>query len=160
MGLARVDIRQETVLKDFLKHPDGPARYKREVDAYTEIPWACPKLLWHSERWLEVERLQPLIDLGPDLSRKYCEPLRELLQAIHDAGWWHMDVDLINAVIHPTRGVLLIDWENFSQARTNVSYDLYGARAAGVPSPWKAKGPDGVWWGSSSPTSPKNYWQL
>lgn len=158
MGLATVDVRHATVLKDYKDHPDGPTRWEREVRAYTEVPWAAPKLLWSNEYWLETERLTPILDLGPEASRKYREPFRELLHRLHDEGWNHGDVDLVNVVIHPVRGPLLIDWEGAGPAVGDVSYDLYGARAAGVEPRWKGKGPDGVFWGSSSATTPKNYW--
>ena len=158
MGLAVVDIRPFTVLKDFKDHPAGRERWSNEIRAYTEIPWATPELKWSNEYWLEVERLTPITDLGPERSVKYREPLKTLLQGVHDAGYWHRDIDLINVVIHPVRGPLLIDWEGICPATGEVSYDLYGARAAGVASGHERKGPDGVWWGGGSATAPKNYW--
>lgn len=156
MGLARTELRYTTVLKDF-KDTDR-SRYFRELQAYTELEWATPKLMYHGEFWLEMERLTPILEMTPDQSVKYRQPLRELLQAVHDAGWWHSDCALVNVVVHPYRGPLLIDWENLAPASGAVSYDLYGARAAGVVSPWPVKGGEGVWWGGPWEMCAGRYW--
>lgn len=156
MGTARVELRDNTVLKDY-KDADHE-RYNKEIAAYTALSWATPKLLWHGEHWLEMERLTPILELPAATALKYRAPLRDLLQRVHQAGWWHGDCDLVNVVIHPTRGVLLVDWENACPSTGGISYDLYGARAAGIEPIWAGKGLDGVYWGSGSLTSPKNYW--
>lgn len=157
MGYAEIDLRYTTVLKDYKGTDRG--RYYKEIEAYTELSWATPKLVVHNEFWLEMERHVPILELTPNLSRKYKEPLRELLQAVHDAGYWHGDCDLVNVVIHPLRGPLLIDWENLTKASGSVSYDLYGASAAGVDELWKTPHGNGVWWNGPSPTSPGRYWK-
>lgn len=157
MGKATVDIRFTSVLKDF-KDTDR-TRYHKEVTAYTQLDWATPKLIVHNEYWIETERLTPILDLYPDQAKKYKQPLRELLQAVHDAGWWHMDCALVNVVIHPMRGPLLIDWENLTPSQSEVSYDLYGARAAGVHTPWPVPGDDGVWWGGPWDMCPGKWWR-
>lgn len=156
MGTARVEKRYITVLKDY-KDTDRD-RYAKELTAYTELDWATPDLKWHGEFWIEMERLTPILDLAYDQSRRYEKPLRDLLQAVHDAGYWHGDCALVNVVIHPVRGPLLIDWENLMRAEGPVSYDLYGARAAGVASPWPVRGGDGVWWGGPWEMCPGRYW--
>lgn len=164
MGDARVDIRYQTVLKDF-KDADM-SRYYRELKAYTELPWAAPRLICHSEFWLETERCTPILDLTRDQSRRYQQPLRALLQRVHDAGWWHGDPCLVNVVIHPSRGPLLIDWENLRPATGTVSADLYGAGTAGVAPAWNVTNEqgrsvsrqNGVWWGGPWPTCPGPYW--
>jgi len=157
MGFARVEMRYTSVLKDY-KDTDR-TRYYKELRAYTELDWATPKLLCHNEYWIEVERLTPILSMTREQSRKYREPLRELLQAIHDAGWWHCDCTLTNVVVHPVRGPLLIDWENLTPANGPVSYDLYGAKAAGHPQAWPDDSDgNGVWWGRGRETDPGRYW--
>lgn len=153
---AQIDIRENTVLKDYPEHEHE--RWEREWFAYHELEFATPKLLCGNPRWLEMERLTPIQELGPDASRKYQEPLRELVQAVHDAGWWHGDIALCNVVVHPYRGPLLIDWENMRPAVSEVSYDLYGAAAAGVDPFWKVKGADGVSWRGPWDFCPGPYW--
>lgn len=156
MGLARVEERFTTVLKDY-KDTDRE-RYNFELYAYQSLSWATPELFCHGEFWIEMERLTPILDLGPDRSRKYRDPLRRLLSRLHESGWWHCDTDLLNVVVHPVRGPLLIDWETLREAEGPISYDLYGADTAGVePTPVGHSGSD-VWWNGPSPTSPGNYW--
>ena len=104
-----------------------------------------------------MERLTPILDLAYDRFRG-CRSLCAILAAVHDAGYWHGDCALVNVVIHPARGPLLIDWENLMESAGPVSYDLYGARAAGVKSPWPVRGGDGVWWGGPWEMCPSRYW--
>ena len=156
MSDATLDSRFTSVLKDYPAHQHE--RWEREVWAYQNLSFATPELWWHNERWLEMERLTPILELGPERSRKYAGPLRELLQRLHNEGWWHCDVSLVNVVVHPARGPLLIDWENLRPAEGNVSYDLYGARSAGVPQRWKVPGDNGVFWGGPWRNCPANYW--
>lgn len=158
MGLAKIEERYTTVLKDYKRHPDGQTRWEREVFAYKELSWATPELICSNPRWLEVERLTPILSLSRDQSIRYKKPLRELLQAVHEAGWWHGDCVLVNVVVHPTRGPLLIDWEGLSPAVGSVSYDLYGAHAAGVEPGWKVEGGDGVSWRGPWDVCPGKYW--
>lgn len=155
MGVAAVDVRYTSVLKDFLLDEPDHEGYFRELKAYTELEWATPKLLVHNEYWLEVERLTPILDLGPDRSRKYAQPLRELLQAVHEAGWWHRDTALTNVVVHPARGPLLIDWEWLTEASGSVSYDLYSHAAAGVDPAWSDW--SASWW-TGGKYAPGKYW--
>jgi len=157
MGLARVEQRFTTVLKDY--KDASRDRYFKELTAYTEMPWATPELKWHGEFWLEMERLTPILDLTPEQSIRYREPLRNLLQRVHDAGYWHGDCALVNVVIHPVRGPLLIDWENLMPAAGPVSLDLYGAKAAGAPAPWPVPDGNGVWWGGPWDMCPGRYWR-
>lgn len=159
MGLARIEPRYTTVLKDYRDHADGQQRWQNEITAYTQLGWAAPKLLCSNPYWLEMERCTPILDLTRDQSTKYRQPLRDLLQAIHDAGYWHRDISLVNVVIHPARGPLLIDWENLTPATGSISYDLYGARLAGVEPAWDAPGGNGVWWGGPWDTCPGLYWK-
>ena len=157
MSRAKIDLRAFTVLKDYPEREHE--RWEREWFAYRELDFATPKLLCGNPRWIEMERLTPIMDLGPDRSRKYMKPLRELVQAVHEAGWWHGDIALVNVVVHPVRGPLLIDWENMRPAVGSVSYDLYGAAAAGVEPFWKVPGGVGVWWGGPWEFCPGSYWK-
>ena len=159
MGLATVERRGDAYYKSY---PEGQDNlWIREMAAYNLLPWACPELLNWGERWLETERCVPILDLEWEASRAYIEPLRELIGKINAAGWWHCDVSLVNVVIHYYRGVLLIDWENLRPASSTISYDLFGARAAGVSqSVWKPHQPDGVWWGGGWKYHPATYWKL
>lgn len=157
MGLATVEKRFQTVLKDF-KDTDR-SRYFRELKAYEDLPWATPKLVCHGEFWIEMERCTPILNLSKEQSDRYTEPLRELVQRVHDAGWWHCDICLVNVVIHPVRGPLLIDWENMQPANGPVSYDLYGPSTAGVEPSWNVDGGNGVWWGGPWSTCPGPYWE-
>src|SRR5690606_23146866 len=90
MGDATIDIRFTSVLKDF-KGAER-VRYHREVEAYTAMPWATPQMIVHNEFWIEMERLTPILDISYQQSVKYRDPLRKLLQRVHDAGYWHGDV--------------------------------------------------------------------
>src|SRR5690625_962607 len=145
MSSSKLDFRWLTVLKDYPEKEHE--RWEREVWAYQNLSWATPKLDGFNPRWIEMERLVPILDLPYDVARKYRDPLRELLVALHNEGWWHCDVALVNVVIHPTRGPLLIDWENLRERTGEVSYDLYGARLAGIDPAWPVEGGEGVWWG-------------
>lgn len=151
-----MELRDNTVLKDY-KDTDHD-RYGKEISAYTALAWATPKLLWHGDHWLETERLTPILELPAATALKYRAPLRDLLQRVHQAGWWHGDCSLVNVVIHPTRGPLLIDWENLTPATGGISYDLYGAQAAGIDPIWTVEGEDGVWWGGPWDDCPGRYW--
>lgn len=157
MGLAAIDFRYETVHKVY---PPGHPGWACEIAAYEAVPWAAPRLMWYGEGWLETERCVPLLSLEYDQTLKYRDPLRELLVNLHEAGWWHCDAALVNVVIHPSRGVLLVDWENAQRATSDLSYDLYGARLAGevdkeMPASHR---PDGVWWSGPWKESPAIYW--
>lgn len=158
MGVATLDHRHLVVHKAFPKNER--ARCDREIRAYQDIPWAAPRMTASGPGWLDVERCTPVLDLSYDQTMKYRKPLRELLQSIHDAGWWHCDVSLTNVVIHPTRGPLLVDWECASAASSSISADLYGARTAGVQgSMWRDHRPEGAWWGGPWPECPGRFWE-
>lgn len=156
MSSATIDLRYQTVLKDYPAKEHE--RWEREVWAYQNLSFATPELKWHNERWLEMERLTPLLELPRDLSVKYREPLRELVVAIHEAGWWHCDISLVNVVLHPVRGPLLIDWENLRERTSDVSYDLYGAGPAGIEPAWQVEGGNGVHWNGPWKNCPGPYW--
>ncbi|QBP31580.1 serine/threonine kinase [Mycobacterium phage Cornucopia] len=154
MGLATVTTHRRTVHKQFAQQ----GAWQKELDAYHAIPWAAPKLIGYGPMWIEVERCTPILNLHPEWSRRYAEPLWDMLAALHQAGWWHCDACLINVVVHPDRGVLLIDFEDLTPASSAVSYDLHGARAAGVEPAWPGVGSDGVHWNGPWTTCPGPYW--
>jgi len=156
MSHARVDMRFTTVHKVY--PPAEREQWQREIFAYTNLDFATPALDGWGDCWLEMERCAPILELLPEQSVKYRQGLRDLLARLHEAGWWHRDVDLVNVVIHPARGPLLIDFENLTRAEGPVSYDLYGAQAAGM-TPWPGKGLDGVHWHGPTDTCPGRYWE-
>lgn len=156
MSRAKVDMRFTSVHKVY--PANEREKWQREIYAYTNLDFATPALDCWGDCWLEMERCVPILELPPEQSVKYRQPLRELLMQVHEAGWWHRDVDLVNVVIHPARGPLLIDFENLARAEGDVSYDLYGAQVAGS-TPWPGKGPDGVYWHGPTGTCPGRYWE-
>ncbi|AWH14493.1 kinase [Mycobacterium phage TChen] len=154
MGLSTITTHRRVVRKDFIE----ARSWAKELHAYRTLPWATPKLLDYGPMWIEVERCTPILNLNPEWSRRYAEPLWDMLAALHQAGWWHCDACLINVVVHPDRGALLIDFENLTPAAGPVSYDLYGARAAGVEPAWSGMGADGVFWNGPHDFCPGPYW--
>ena len=133
-------------------------RYVRELAAHTALPEFSVRLLDFDddELTLVTERHIPLLYLDRADSVQYRQPLWELLQGVHNAGWWHRDTCLVNVVVDHGRP-LLIDWENVSPARGDVSYDLYGAQRAGVRSAWNH--PHSVYWFNDCPRCPERYWR-
>src|SRR5690625_3429310 len=79
MSSSKLDFRWLTVLKDYPEKEHE--RWEREVWAYQNLSWATPKLDGFNPRWIEMERLVPILDLPYDVARKYRDPLRELLVA-------------------------------------------------------------------------------
>jgi|GEM_PF-5730497 len=157
MGYAEVEIRKDTVLKVY---PESYRdKWEKEVLAYQTLSFAAPKLVGYGEGWLGTEKLTPILDLPKNQSIKYRDDLRKLIIAIHNKGYWHGDIALCNVVIHPTRGVLLIDWENLMERNGCVSYDLYGSGAAGVDQAWEVEGNDGVSWNRPWDICPGKFWK-
>ena len=155
MSATKVVFGNDTVVKYY--RPGTGILGVHETWYYHVLPWATPALLNYGPGWIEIERCTPILDLDRDTARSYRDSLRNLLNSIHEVGFWHRDTILRNVVVHPQRGVLLIDWENATPATSNVSYDLYGARAAGVESAHPDRGPDGIWWGAPEDLSPGVY---
>lgn len=132
-------------------------RLATEVAAYRACGWAAPRMLWATGEAICVERCTPLTKAPRD--PLHAAELRQLLRCLHATGWNHRDVNVSNLVLHPVRGVLLIDWETAGPAGPS-SYDLHGASAAGFPAvelPPHQR-PDGVWWGGPGPLAPSIYW--
>lgn len=144
----------------FKQYPeDIHHKFEREVFAYTELSEFVPRLIAHGYDWILVEGCTPLLSLHPRDSLKYRDDIYDLLKRFHERGYWHRDACVINIVIHPERGPLLIDFEHMVEATSNVSYDLCGAAASGSEPAW-GQDWDGVWWGSEDTVwSPKRWWE-
>ncbi|WP_431870783.1 glycosyltransferase [Nocardiopsis eucommiae] len=155
---AHVEVLPDRVIKRY--PPGGEAALAREVAAYERLPWAAPALLAVDAHTLEIERCTPILDTPPDPA--HAGRLRALLERVHDAGWVHGDVSLINVVLHEERGPLLIDWETSGPAHPGLpSYDLFGGEASHCP-PERIpphQRPHGVWWGGPSLQAPAHHWR-
>jgi len=88
------------------------------------------------------------------------EPLRELLSALHAEGIHHRDLHLKNVVKGPAGQPLLIDWETAIEYPAELSYDLHGPEASGVPIPEIHRRLIPAWWGSREKMSIKNQWEV
>src|SRR5690625_5308581 len=75
MSSSKLDFRWLTVLKDYPEKEHE--RWEREVWAYQNLSWATPKLDGFNPRWIEMERLVPILDLPYDVARKYRDPRSE-----------------------------------------------------------------------------------
>lgn len=134
-------------------------RLADEIAAYRSCAWAAPRLLWATKEAICVERCTPMLDIPPEAAHALA--LRELLEKLHAQGWNHRDVSVANTVLHPRRGVLLIDWECAGPVDPlSSSYDLLGAAAAGYPEDLipPHQRPNGVWWGGPGLHAPANHW--
>lgn len=151
-------------LSDYvIKRHESKFLFIQELIGYTNCHWAAPKLLGVDVEKLElrVERCTPLIEIPPNPS--HAKDAWDKLQALHDSGWNHRDAAALNMVLHPTRGVLLIDWETVYEVpcvEDSLSFDLYGATNTYVDPEWVAEHlrPDGVWWHSGRPHDPGVWW--
>jgi hypothetical protein len=133
--------------------------FEKELMLYNELSFACPKLLDAYGNTLVIERCAPILDV--DYNIRYKDQLWNLLGEIHTAGWWHADIALRNVVVHPERGVLLIDWESAIKATSDVSYDQWGAVAAGYPEHKINRintRPTGIYWFFDWNECPNKYW--
>lgn len=139
-------------------------RFTDELIGYANCYWAAPKL-FHVDvenMVLCIERCVPLYEVPKD--PRHAEQARELLAKLHYSGWNHCDCSLLNMVLHPERGILLIDWETVwkvpGDPRDSLSYDLFGAHKSKYPpqNVPKLQQPEGVWWGSKRLFDPVVYW--
>lgn len=152
----RTVISQEVILKTFL--PDLRRWYENEVYFYTKYTEFAPCLIGRNDETLTlvIEKCAPLRELARNI--QYREPLRELLQKFHEAGANHRDAAIINVVVHPVRGVLLIDFEHATENIGPVSMDLYGCTAAGKVNDCQPnQGEDGVHWNGPHTLCPGLY---
>ena len=150
----RVEFTDTTVVKTY----QDPDRYHTELAAYTQLSDFTPRLLDHDDtsHTLVAERCIPILEIPRWESVVYRKPLWELLQGLHEAGWWHRDACLVNVVVHYGRP-LLIDWENACPATAPDSYDLWGATTIGVESAWGH--PYSVHWHNLCRCCPAQYWR-
>lgn len=152
---AKTRIYDHCVIKE---HHD-PVRFERELRGYTDLPWAAPVLIDHGANWLRIERITPIMNIPRSRSKVYRKPLWDLLQRVHDAGWWHGDPCLVNVVVCPDRGPLLIDWESLTPSRGDKSYDLYGALECGFVQDHPPEGRGtGIYWGGPWLRCPGRWW--
>ena len=156
---SRVEILDVRVIKTYT--PEHEAKFMVELRCYQNLSFATPALISHSieRRELVIERLTPILEVEKNI--RYKPQLWNLLQKIHDNGWWHRDIALRNVVVHPERGVLLIDWESAIRATSDVSYDQWGAVAAGYPEHKINRintRPTGIYWFFDWNECPNKYW--
>jgi hypothetical protein len=138
------------------KHFRNPKHAAAERYWYTEVPWACPKLLSHSDTHITIERGTPATDM-PDWHP--LKEIRNLLMRLEKRNIHHRDVWPGN-IIQTTDGPKLIDWETATQHTAPHSYDLHGPRLSGIPIPDIHQNLNGyvMWWGSEHPKSLCNTW--
>ena len=143
----------------YKKYPSSArSGFECELFAYTELSEFTPRLIDHGDLWILVEGCTPLVYYRPEDSFWLVDRLKNLYQRLHDAGYWHRDCAVVNVVVHPERGPLLIDFEHLTSAVSDVSYDLQGPAAAGVLPAWGGDWGD-MWWGSEeSHWSPRMWW--
>lgn len=137
--------------------------FTQELIGYANCYWVAPRLLGMDPERLElyVERCVPLVEVDPDPT--HARDAWDKLLRLHETGWNHRDASVWNMVLHPSRGVLLIDWETVYEVpciRNSKSYDLYGAASTCVDPEWVTPSmrPEGVWWGSGRPRDPGVWW--
>lgn len=140
-------------------HRSIRGRYASELFAYTNLSDYTPALLDSGQDWLLIEECTPLTELTLAETVSHKDALWTLLEGLHVNGYWHRDAAVVNVVLHPQRGPLLIDFENLCGASGPISYDLYGAEAVGVCPAW-GDNSEGVWWGAEhTPWSPSSWWK-
>lgn len=133
-----IDVRQDVTVK---RHRTVEAA-KAEAAWFAWLPWACPELLDVDGPTLTMRTLPVASDLD---GWKPAAELAELLCAIHREGVHHRDVHVGNVVQDPS-GPLLIDWECAIWMPSDLSYDLHGPEASGVPKPAIHAGLQPCWW--------------
>lgn len=137
--------------------------FTQELIGYANCHWISPKILGvdMASKTIVIERCVPLTQLPPNLD--HARQAWDRLQQLHESGWNHRDCSVLNMVLHPTRGVLLIDWETVWQVpdvTNSLSYDLHGASYTDVPADWVPiwVQPEGIWWGAGRPHDPGRWW--
>lgn len=127
-----------------------------EAAWYERVPWAAPRLLDLAGRTLVIETCTPQARCGPRW-RPVAE-LHALLLRLHAEGIHHRDVHVRNIVRGQDGRPLLIDWETATHQPTDLSYDLHGPDASGVPVPEIHAQHTPQWWGSAQRMSIKSQW--
>lgn len=112
--------------KEFDDSPEGQHAFFREAFFYANYSDFAPQLISAEHLTLSIEKCVPLIR-----NSAYCgSPSQDaaelwgLVNRLARRGARHGDINLANVVRHPSRGLLLIDWEKASLHR-GVSQDLF-----------------------------------
>lgn len=148
-----VEVGPEVTLKRFVT-PEGKAH---EFAFYEAVPWACPEVVAHDAFTITMRTCEVAWGL-PEW--RPVQRLHQLLTRVHQAGVAHRDVHVKNVVRGPEGQPLLIDWECAAFVQSDLSYDLYGPEASGVPVPDIHVRLDvtPAWWGSPERHSIRNQW--
>lgn len=127
-----------------------------EAAWYERVPWAAPRLLAVDGPVLVLETCTPQVRCGP--AWRPVDQLRDLLLRLHTDGIHHRDVHVRNLVRAPDGRPLLIDWETAIHLPSDLSYDLHGPDASGVPAPEIHTNHTPQWWGSQQRMSIRSQW--
>lgn len=149
---ATIDVRPDVTIKTY-KAPDLAVI---EAEWYITVPWAAPKLIDFYGSTLVIETCEPATEL-PDW--RPVAALRDLLNMLHEDDLHHRDLHLKNVVRGRDGRPLLIDWETAVRQPSELSYDLAGPEASGVPIPMIHRRFIPAWWGSRERMSIKNQWE-
>jgi streptomycin 6-kinase len=137
------------------RYPD-PASAAAEAAWYQRLPWAGPRLIDLDGPALVLETRPTACQLP---QWQPAAALRELLEALHAQGVHHRDVHVKNIVQGEDGAPLLIDWETALERAAELSYDLHGPEASGVPVPEIHEGLTPQWWGSQQKFSIRMRWR-
>lgn len=138
-----------------IKRYRTPEAAEAEAAWYQRVPWAAPRLLDAAGRSLVLETCTPYVRCPP--SWRPARELAELLRRVHAEGIHHRDVHVGN-LVRADDGLLLIDWETAIWQPSDLSYDLHGPEASGVPVPEIHARHTPQWWGSPQKMSIKSQW--
>lgn len=153
--MTRRAIVRVTPPRTFKRHRTAEAA-SAEASWYEQLPWACPPLLDIDGRLLVIGTCTPYVRCPP--SWRPVTALAELLKRLHAEGVHHRDVHVRNLVRDQDGRPLLIDWETAVRQPSDLSYDLYGPDASGVPVPPIHARHTPQWWGSPQKMSIKSQW--
>lgn len=138
-----------------VKRHSTPGAAANEASWYRLVPWATPTLLGVDGRDLHIEKCVPASSIP---SWRPAGELYRLLCRLHGEGVHHRDLHMMNVVCGSRGQVLLIDWEFAIQYPSQVSYDLYGATASGVPKHSVHTNKPSWHWNVNRNYSVKNFW--
>jgi hypothetical protein len=149
---AVVEVRPDVTIKTYR----DPIAAAEEANWYKIVPWAAPKLIDFDGLSLVIETCDRATD---HLDWRPVAALRDLLTMLHDEAIHHRDLHLKNVVRGRDGRPLLIDWETAIIHPADLSYDLVGPEASGVPIPMIHRRFIPAWWGSRERMSIKNQWE-
>lgn len=139
-----------------IKRHQNAAAAQAEADWFERVPWAVPRLLDVDGPTLVLETCTPYRRCGPGW--RPAAELHALLTRLHADGIHHRDVHVLNLVRSAAGRVLLIDWETAIYQPSELSYDLHGPEASGVPVPAIHAPYTPQWWGSPQRMSIRSQW--